>query len=181
MDPEKIVFSPENIAQELLDTNTNEFLNNCGIDLISFDNDNSYAFKFEALLTIFLEMTMTILKAEELKDGKTEFNPDYDKINFEPILSFVKDKMAIVGYISDVSIYEKSELTDSKSLLNGRYCRILLRNYNDEGDEFFNTSSLNYHMKLNQYVYKNKFKRLQDVYGIIIFTNKVMRIRFNKI
>jgi hypothetical protein len=177
--------SPEKIAWGLLVNNIDDSIQ--GIDTFPYEKDfgDQHAFIFEILITIFMELLFGMAKLDCLE--KTEkYIPNYKTLPIDALLSVISDKMLILKYIVHVDEYDKSEFIDDKKkfkeLSDKRYCRVLLRYY--DNDDFFRkeiSDDLYYHMKLNGLVSEKKYKKLSDVYSIIMLNEKIYVISFAKL
>jgi len=180
------VYTPERIAWHLLVGEVDESLK--GMEILSVDKDigNAHTFVFEILITIFMELLFNLSKLSHYSTHDKEndkFVPDYTKLQIDALLSVVVDKMMLLNFIARVDTHEKTEIEPSefKSLAEGRYCRVVLR-YHDE-DPFFNqnvSDDLYYHMKLNGLLDDKKYKKLENVYSLIIL-DKIYAVSFTKI
>ena len=184
-DSDNTYYTPEKIAWSLLVDNIDDSIK--GMDAFPYEKDSGdqHTFIFEILITIFMELLFNIAKLDCL--GKKErFIPDYKNLPIDALLSVISEKMLVLKYIVKVDEYDKSEFIDDKKkfkeLSDKRYCRVLLRYY--DNDDFFKkqiSDDLYYHMKLNGLVSGKKYKKLSDVYSILMLNEKIYVIGFSKI
>jgi hypothetical protein len=188
------IYTPESIAWELLFGNIDEEKKG---NLLNYTNDINYnniddpvTFTYEILITIFMELLFNIAKMDYWSESdnniQNHFIPDYKKFNMSSYISIINDKLKIIGYCmfikeDDMSdfIYDKESL---KTIIDNRYCRIVLR-YHDNDDHFESNNisdDIYYHMKLNG-LNENKYLKLNDVYSVIFLNEKIYRLSFEKI
>jgi hypothetical protein len=111
------------------------------------------------------------------------FIPDYKKFNIDAFFSLIQDKFKILGFIAHVNAEkmegDKEWLID---LVNNRYCRVVLRYYDD--DEHFEINNVSkdiyYHMKLNG-LNKMNYRKINEIYSVIFLNDKVYKIYFDEI
>jgi hypothetical protein len=142
-------------------------------------------YRYEILITIFMELLFNMAKLNHFaeSDNNAKFIPDYKKFNMDTFFSLIQDKFKILGFLAFVDS-EKME-GDQKwliSLVNERYCRVVLRYYDDDSNFEINNVSedIYYHMKLNG-LNKMKYKKLKEIYSVIFLNDKVYKIYFDEI
>ncbi len=175
------VYTPERIAWQLLVGEVDECQKGMEILSVGRDSGNIHTFVYEILITIFMELLFNLAKLGHYsKNENKKFIPDYEKLEIDALLSVVSDKMILLKYIARVNTYEKTEIDpdEFKTLANARYCRVVLRYYDE--DPFFDQNiadDLYYHMKLNG-LKEREYKKLSDIYCLIVLPDKVYTVAF---
>jgi hypothetical protein len=93
-------------------------------------------------------------------------------------LPLIKEKFKKINIIINVREFDNNEF--ATEILNGRYCRIILK-HDIKTQKFFEINNIdeNYHMILNNSF--NKKKKLNDIYATIVINNIIYQIIFSKI
>lgn len=169
-------YTPESIAWELLvgdiETNTKGKI---------YTPDNDITCNYEILITIFMELLFNIAKIDFYSEkGNVNFVPDYSEKNLKTLFSIVDNKLYALGYTVIVKEYNLNDgemCKDIKDVIENRYCRVLLRNY--DKDDIFNNipENIYYHMKLNG-LNKQKYNKLIEIYSLIFLNDKIYKINF---
>jgi hypothetical protein len=186
-------YTPESIAWELL---VGEIDKEKQGKLMAFSEDSAdnatkhdkLTFEYEILITIFMELLFNISKLNYFSENndKNEFIPNYKSFNFDPIFEIIDEKMKLLGYKAYVESEDIDDFVSDKDalkhLVDNRYCRIVLRYYDNEDifDENDVSKDTFYHMKING-LNKKKYKMLLEIYSIIFLNGKVYRINFDQI
>lgn len=175
---EVVAYTPEKIARELLIGKFDDSQRSIEILSAEKDDGNPYTFIFEILITIFMEIIFSLAKLDfHSKNEGVKFIPNYQELQLDELISMASDKLEHLKYITRVETYERSDLDceEFKELADKRYCRVVLRYY--ENDPLFETSDDLYHIKLNAFADETKYKKLENVYCLIML-DKIYVIRF---
>jgi hypothetical protein len=184
------LYTPESIAWDLLVGNIDKEKRGCLFEYgenEGLTKSEKITFRYEILITIFMELLFDIAKlnfySNYTENTNKKFIPDYNNFKMDTIFSVIKEKFAILGF----ELYMDSENMNSfssdkeglKVLVDNRYCRVVLRYYDDDShfDDNEVSDSVYYHMKLNG-LNKKKYKDLLEVYSVIFLNEKVYRISF---
>jgi hypothetical protein len=188
--------TPESIAWDLLvgdidSEKKGKLIGFCDRDKAN-NNSDLLTYRYEMLITIFMEMIFNIAKLNFYSENITsseniKFLPDYEKINPEVIFPLIQEKFKILG----ISVFIDSENMEVENdedkeniikLVNDRYCRVILRYY--DNDEYFNNNNIEddiyYHMKLNG-LNKSEYKKIREIYSVIFLNSKIYKIYFDEI
>jgi hypothetical protein len=143
-----------------------------------------FTYKYEILITIFMELLFNMAKLNHFAENEenAKFIPDYKKFNIDAFFSLIQDKFKILGFLAFV---DSERMEGDKewlvSLVNERYCRVVLRYYDDDDHFEINNvaEDIYYHMKLNG-LNKMKYKKLKEIYSVIFLNDKVYKIYFDE-
>jgi len=144
--------------------------------------NNILTFKYELLLTIFMEMFFYLAKIDHYAEFTTEYVPNYNSIDINTYISKIADNFEFLGYYSQVEIENLEKFAQDKDgfnfLVKNRYCRVVLKN-NNENNENIDNNGL-YQMKLNG-LNEIKYSDLNQIYSLIFVGENVICIKFLKI
>jgi hypothetical protein len=183
------LLTPETFARKLLiDTNddyaTADFLTYCPDNS---DPTDQYAYRFEILLIMAMEMIFTLAKINYLtynqdKEEK-DYIPELDKLNIKDFEYVLDKKFGRIGYNLIITKYNKNEDdTDTlNKIANKRHSRIILKhNPDDEFDYvFFEVPENKDYFMIKQKQNEN-YKKIIDVYALIIIRDDVYKIQFDR-
>lgn len=183
------VYTPESIAWELLVGEVDEEKKGSLLNYSMDDGiEDPITFTYEILITVFMELLFNIAKLNSYNnnDDDTEFIPDYDKFDMNSFCAVIGDKLNLLGYSLLVQDDEIADFADDKEhlkeIIDGRYCRVVLR-YHDNDTHFEDNNvsdDIFYHMKLNG-LSDVKYEKLKDVYSVVFLNGKIYRISFEKL
>ncbi len=188
-------YTPESLAWDLLVGEIDKEKQGKLLEFSDDDNKNPsvndvLTFRYEILITIFMELLFDMAKLNFYADEKNEnknFIPKYKNFNIDAYVSVIQEKFEILGFLLHVDVENQIGLTDFEKedlvkIINDRYCRVILR-YNDKDEYFENndvSENLYYHMKLNG-LNNKKYKKMSDIYSVIILNEKIYKIYFDKL
>lgn len=190
-------YTPESLAWDLLvgdidNTKVGKLLD------YSYENINNnisshekITFRFEILLTIFMEILFDLAKLEyysqnDGNDGNNnKFIPEYEKFNIDAYINLIEDKFKIFGFCVFINKEKMEKFSSDKDgfkfLMENRYCRVLLKNYNEDNSEFENLpDDTYYHMKING-LNKNNYDNLKQIYSVFFLNEYVFCVNFCEI
>ena len=106
--------------------------------------------------------------------------PDYaqfDICDFFDILSRCFLKIRYYIYIDkfDYDMFSGDNDVEFKKITHNRYCNIKLYEYEINDENTF------YEIKLNEGALEKKFMKISDIYAIVMSTNNMYKIKFNRI
>lgn len=186
------LYTPERLAWQLLYGNIDDAKKGFDAYSVCPDNENQFTFLFEILFTIFMELLFNIAKISFYSEHENnqKFIPDYEKFNMEIFLSIISDKFALLSYLVNIRTYTNDDFIGNydleyRNLVDNRYCRVILKYYYNNSDSDNNIfthmdDNLYYHMHINALVNSNKFKKIEEVYAIIMLNYKFYKISFVK-
>lgn len=184
-------FTPQSLAWDLLFGEIDE--NKKGkIVLLTSNNDNldlleSCLYTHETLMIIFMELLFGIDKVNFYinNQDKTYF-PNYKSFDINTIFDTINEKFNMFDFNCIVDIYDINKINDKienikqkiQDLIDNRYCRVLLKYYNDESFDDVDEDVF-YQFKING---KNNisYKSIEQIYSIIELNNVFYKISFSK-
>lgn len=151
---------------------------------------NKYAYEFEILLTIYLEMVFGWYKLLHLMDCEEkgvdkDFFVDFNKVNFSDLEDPFKTKIKTLGYILNIDKIDKITNKDYyEKLRQESYCRVALRDLSSDYGFFqINKNSIDpekrYHFIINSN-FKGK-NNLRDIFMLLVINDVGFKINFVKI
>lgn len=187
-------FTPQSIAWKLImdDIDTSMVSTMLVYDPENMRDEDPVTYIFELLITIFMELIFNIALISEAdaiekneNDKEFKFNPDLKKFDMESCMHVLEEKFKMLGIFVHVDTYEKNEYNKDmlKEIVDGRYCRVVLRHQKDDLVHFIKNNvpdDVNYHMILNAFFTSKRSNKLRDVYAIILLNDKVYQIYFNQ-
>ncbi len=182
-------YTPATIAWKLYQDDKDEPLSAQLLGLGPSGEVDEIAFKFELLLSVFLEMILHMMKIDTLKEYENnienteELNlePDFEDFDIDLYYPIIKSKFKKICYLVNVEIYNKND--DPEYLIHvvkDRYSRVILKNNPDDTHYFESIGSNEQYDFIPCEGYEPK-KKLRDVYAIMNIGNKIHKIRFDTI
>ncbi len=164
-------YDPKSIAWKLLtDGNIGEF--SCDILSRNYDDDDISTFKFEILLTIYIELIVNFYKmCHIMETGEEEnFKLNFEEMNLETFSNFTP----IMSKIHILPIVDISE-----EIPDGYYCKIYFRDIKKDKTFFIKNRKSN--DVLYHFVISNKFKNtenLEDIFAFFEYNGTYYKISF---
>ncbi len=152
---------------------------------------NKYAYEFEILLTIYLEMVFGWYKLLHLMDCEEkgiekEFQVDFNKVSFSDLEEPFKTKFKTLGYILNIDkVVDKVVDKDYYDYLRQEsYCRVALRDLSSDFG-FFQINKNNIDVeKRYHFIINSNFKgknNLREIFMLLVINDIGFKINFIKI
>jgi hypothetical protein len=187
-------YTPESLAWKLLldDVDTALATQLLGINPDDIHDTDQTTYLFEILITIFMEMIFDIALLGDMTEYENnnntdyKFNPDLTKVDLNVFLPTLIKKFEHISILlsTEINDIDTDDKVYMQEILDNRYCRVILRHNKDDTDYFIKNglpNDLNYHMILNSNTSNNQFKKIKDVYAVILLNNKLHKIAFDNI
>ncbi len=189
------VYTPESLAWRLIVDDDLKINNSIPHLLASIDLDNEpqpdifnkFAYEFEILLTIYLEMVfgwyklLHIMDCED-KNKESEFVLDFNTIKLSDLEEPFKSKFKLIGY--NLFINEIDDKNYYDYLKPESYCRVALRDLqSDYGFFEINKNNIDKEKKYH-FIINSNFKgknNLRDIFMLLLINNKGYKINFTSI
>jgi hypothetical protein len=179
-------YTPESIAWKIYQDDDDKPLSS---QILGFgpEGESDYLlYKYEMLLSIFLEMLIHIMKMDILEvnsdiNEDDDIEPSFEEFDMDHYYPIIKNKFKKISYLVSVNTYDNFD--DKEYLLEiikNRYSRIILRNNPEDTHYFDQIHSIDYYDFIPSEGYKQQNK-LKNIFSILILNKKVYTFYFDSI
>lgn len=180
------LYTPESIAWKLYQDNIDEPLSAQILGLGPPGEDDEITYKFELLLSVFMEMLLHMMRMDNIKECEEsndnldlDLEPNFEDFDVELYYPVIRSKFKKISYLASVETFNKNDDPDYLiHVVKDRYNRVILKNNPEDTHYFEEIDSDDQYDFIPCMGYEPKTK-LKDVYAILNIYNKMYKIRFD--